>query len=109
MLRTSHQRAVLCRTCPVARVADLVGDSVSILIVRDLLVKPQRFTDLELSLAGVSSRTLTLKLKKLEREGLVARRVNRALGNRADYRLTAKGAAFHKVVDSMRVYGKRYL
>lgn len=109
MLRTSHQRAVLCRSCPVAKVADLVGDSVSILILRDLLVKPRRFTNLELSLAGVSSRTITLKLKKLEREGLVSRHPDFRLGNRVDYRLTKKGAAFQKVVDSMRAYGKKYL
>ena len=109
MLRTSHQRAVLCRSCPVARVADLVGDSVSILILRDLLVKPRRFTDLELSLAGVSSRTLTLKLQKLEREGLVARKSLQKLSNRVDYRLTPKGTAFNGVVESMRKYGKKYL
>ena len=100
---------VLCRSCPVARVADLVGDTVSILIVRDLLQKPRRFTDLELALAGVSSRTLTLKLKKLEKSGLVSRSPSYRLGNRVDYSLTPKGAAFQKVVDAMRRYGKKYL
>ena len=109
MLRTSHQRMVLCRSCPVARVADLVGDSVSILILRDLLLRAHRFTDLELALAGVSSRTLTLKLKKLEREGLVSRRPSYKLGNRVYYRLTKKGAAFNTVIEAMRRYGKRYL
>lgn len=100
---------VLCRSCPIAKVADLVGDSVSIIILRDLLEKPRRFTDLELALAGVSSRTLTLKLKKLEEAGLVSRHQSRRLGNRVDYRPTQKGVAFQKVVDAMRAYGKKYL
>ena len=108
MLRTSHQRMVLCRSCPIARVADVIGDTVSILILRDLLRKSRRFTDLEHSL-GVSSRTITLKLKKLEKDGLVVRRPDFRLGNRVNYRLTKKGAAFQKVVDAMRSYGKRYL
>src|SRR3990167_8212207 len=101
MLRTPHQRRVLCKTCPVARVADLVGDSVILIILRDLLKKPRRFTDLELELAGVSSRTLTLKLKKLEKCGIVSRH--------ADFRLTKKGAAFERVAAAMRAYGKKYL
>ncbi|OHA13606.1 MAG: hypothetical protein A3J10_00935 [Candidatus Sungbacteria bacterium RIFCSPLOWO2_02_FULL_54_10] len=109
MLRTPHQRRVLCKTCPVARVADLVGDSVILIILRDLLKKPRRFTDLELALAGVSSRTLTQKLKKLEQAGLVSRHPTYSLGNRVDYRLTQKGAACRKVIQAMRAYGNRYL
>ncbi len=109
MLRTSHQRVVLCRSCPIAKVADLVGDSVSIIILRDLLKKPRRFNDIELALAGVSSRTITLKLKKLEQCGIVSRHPDYRLGNKVVYRLTQKGAAFQKVADAMRAYGKKYL
>ncbi|OGG54292.1 hypothetical protein A3C20_01665 [Candidatus Kaiserbacteria bacterium RIFCSPHIGHO2_02_FULL_55_25] len=109
MLRTSHQRAVLCRSCPLAKVADLVGDSISLIILRDLLEKPRRFTDLQLALAGVSSRTLTLKLKKLEKCGIVSRHHDFRLGNKVVYRLTKKGAAFKRVAAAMRAYGKKYL
>src|SRR3989338_8633432 len=107
MLRTSHQRKVLCRSCPLAKVADLVGDSISLIILRDLLVKPRRFTELQLALAGVSSRTL--KLKKLEGCGIVSRHPDFRLGNKVVYRLTKKGAAFEKVAAAMRAYGKKYL
>ena len=109
MLRTSHQRMVLCRSCPLAKVADLVGDSISLIILRDLLKKPRRFTGLQLALAGVSSRTLTLKLKKLEKCGIVSRHPDFRLGNKVVYRLTKKGAAFEKVAAAMRAYGKKYL
>lgn len=109
MLRTKRQRRILCRDCPIARVADLVGDSVSILILRDLLKAPRRFTDLELAYQGVSSRTLSQKLKKLEHAGLVERTPDRRLGNRVDYSLTAKGRACAPVIESMRAYGEQYL
>jgi len=109
MLRTARQRRILCRSCPVAQVADLVGDSVSLLIMRDLLVKPQRFGDFELSLQGVSTRTLTKKLKMLEKGGLISRDDRKKHVPRIDYSLTKKGAAFHEVVDAMRAYGKKYL
>lgn len=102
MLRTAEQRKNLCSSCPVARTADLLGDSCTLLIVRDLLSKPRRFGDLEESLSGISSRTLTNKLKRLEQEGLVQHK-------EFEYTLTKKGAAFQGVVEAMRKYGKKYL
>jgi DNA-binding HxlR family transcriptional regulator len=109
MLRTARQRKEICKDCPVARTADLLGDSFSILIVRDLLVKPRRFGDLERSLSGVSSRTLSNKLKMLEEELLIARTEYKTHPPKVEYRLTRKGEAFHGVVDAMRAYGKKYL
>lgn len=108
MLRTTQQRKVLCASCPVARVADLLGDSCSILIVRDLLEHPHRFGELQDSLTGVSSRTLTKKLKFLEHEGLIRRRKT-SRSSSSHYELSKKGEAFSGVVEAMRTYGKKYL
>ena len=109
MLRTAKQRKVICKDCPVAKTADLLGDSFCILIVRDLLVKPRRFGELESSLSGVSSRTVSNKLKMLEEEGLILRKEFRTHPPKVEYALTRKGEAFHGVVDAMRAYGKKYL
>ncbi len=109
MLRTAKQRKDICKDCPVAKTADLLGDSFSILIVRDLLVKPQRYGELETSLSGVSSRTLCNKLKLLEHEGLVTRKEYKTHPPKVEYKLTRKGEAFHGVLDAMRAYGKKYL
>lgn len=109
MLRTAHQRKEICKDCPVAKVADLLGDSCSLLIVRDLLTQPRRFGEFEASLSGVSSRTLSKKLKNLEEEGLITRKEFNTHPPKVEYRLTRKGEAFHGVVDAMRAYGKRYL
>jgi DNA-binding HxlR family transcriptional regulator len=105
-LRTAQQRKDLCKECPVARVADTLGDSCTLLIIRDLLNGPRRYSDLEASLRGISSRTLTNKLAYLTKEGLITKK-NIAL--RAEYRLTKKGAALQNVVNAMRLYGKKYL
>lgn len=82
--------------------ADILGDSCTLLILRDLLDKPRRFSDLETSLSGISSRTLTNKLRSLENEGLIARK-------KFSYTLTKKGTALHDVIEEMRKYGKKYL
>jgi len=108
MLRTASQRRDLCRTCPVARVADIIGDSCSLLIIRDLLESPRRYGELLDSLKGISSRTLTNKLKLLEKEGLVRTKKHRGHAY-PEYALTQRGLALKPVVDSMRAYGKRYL
>ena len=91
--------------CPIGKVVDLLGDSCSILILRDLLEGPKRYSELGTSLSA-SSRTLVKKLKHLEREGLINHKRAEAHGV---YRLTKKGAAFQKVADAMRAYGKKYL
>ncbi len=109
MLRTAQQRKDICADCPVARVADLVGDSCSLLIIRDLMEGAKRYSDLEQSLAGISSRTLSKKLDILEREKMLKRREVRGKPNRVEYSLTPKGRAFQGVVDAMRSYGKKYL
>lgn len=108
MLRTAQQRKTLCRSCPVARVADLLGDSCSLLVLRDLLLKPRRFSDLLKSLSGISTRTLANKLKRLEDEKLVQRK-EFSEPSRVEYMLTKKGAALRDVIEAMRVYGTKYL
>lgn len=109
MLRTRRQRTVLTRSCAIAKVADVIGDPVSILIVRDLLENPKGFTELELSLQGMSSGTICAKLKSLEKAGLVDRVPKPDFYPRVDWCLTKKGRALKPVIDSMRVFGKQYL
>ncbi|MEK7156354.1 MAG: helix-turn-helix domain-containing protein [Patescibacteria group bacterium] len=94
--------------CPISKVVGLFGDSCSILIVRDLLEGPKRYSELECSL-NASSRTLVKKLKLLEHEGLINRKKLSGTSGYGKYQLTKKGAAFQKVADAMRAYGKKYL
>jgi DNA-binding HxlR family transcriptional regulator len=69
------------------------------LIIRDLLRKKMRFSDLERSLTGISSRTLTSKIKCLEKEQVLTK-------EGLYYSMTKKGMKLKKVLDAMSNYGK---
>jgi DNA-binding HxlR family transcriptional regulator len=60
--------------CGLAKALDLVGERWTLLIVRELLFAPRRFSDLLDGLPGVSTAILTERLKRLDNEGLIARR-----------------------------------
>lgn len=109
MFRTKKQQNQLCRACPVAKVANLMGDSITLLIIRDLLSGPKRFGGLVASLAGVSSRTLTKKLRELEVSGIVEREEFNEKPPRVEYFLTPKGRGLKRIETAMRDYSKRYL
>jgi DNA-binding HxlR family transcriptional regulator len=60
--------------CGIARALDLVGERWALLVVRDLILGPKRFTDLRRGLPGIGTNVLAARLKELERGGVVARR-----------------------------------
>lgn len=60
--------------CGVARALDLVGERWALLVIRELVLGPKRFTDLREGLPGIASNVLTDRLRQLERDGVVARR-----------------------------------
>ena len=109
MLRTAKQKKKICSECPFAKTADLIGDSVFLLIVRDLFTGPQRFKNLEKNLVGVSTRTLSQKLKLLEDEGIVSRTEFVGKPPKVEYVLTKKGIGLHDVARAMISFGKKYL
>ena len=60
-------------TCPVCATADIICGKWTILVIRDLADGRTRFCELERSLAGISPRTLSLRLRALEEQGIVER------------------------------------
>ena len=109
MFRTEKQQKKLCASCPFAKTANIIGDSVVLLIIRDLFSGPKRFGDLEAALSGVSTRTLAEKLRMLEEEGLIVREEFIGKPPRVEYTLTKKGAGLKKVSDAMIAYGSKYI
>jgi DNA-binding HxlR family transcriptional regulator len=89
--------------------ARIVSGKWTLLILRDLAAGPCRFTQLERSLAGISPRTLSQRLRALEEEGIIAREVYPEAPPRVEYRLTAKGCDIGPIVDAMRAYGEQWL
>ena len=87
-------------SCPTAKVAALLSDLWTILIIRDLLGSPKRFSELQTSLDGVSSRTLTLKLARLEEYRILDHKGT-------SYQLTANGKKLHSIIAEMNRVGKK--
>ncbi|MHA7888654.1 MULTISPECIES: winged helix-turn-helix transcriptional regulator [Roseicyclus] len=78
-------------TCPVRQVLDGVSDKWSILVMAALHVTPRRFSELRRDIPDVSQKVLTQTLRKLERNGLVDRKVTPTAPPRVDYSLQPLG------------------
>jgi DNA-binding HxlR family transcriptional regulator len=96
-------------SCPVCRTADIVCGKWTLLLVRDLAEGCSRFCELERSLNGISPRTLSLRLRALEEEGIVDRQTYAEVPPRVEYTLTAKGRALIPIIEGMRDYGESWL
>ena len=90
--------------CPVARSLEVIGERWSLLVVRDLLRGPQRFTDLMAYAGGITPKWLSLRLRHLESAGIVER-VARVGRREVRYKLTAKGRDLEPVIASLAVWG----
>jgi len=95
--------------CAVACTAEVIGAKWTAVIVHDLSEGPRRFTQLEHACPGISPRTLSLRLRALEDEGIVERRTYPEVPPRVEYALTEKGRALVPLIEDMRVYGRRWL
>jgi DNA-binding HxlR family transcriptional regulator len=96
-------------SCPVCRTAEVVCGKWTLLVIRDLAEGSSRFCELERSLEGISPRTLSLRLRALEEEGIVERNTYPEVPPRVEYALTKKGEALVPLVEDMRRYGTRWL
>ncbi|MGW7365384.1 winged helix-turn-helix transcriptional regulator [Streptomyces sp. NPDC054841] len=91
--------------CAAARALDAVGDRWTLLIVRELLAGPRRYTDLHADLPGVSTDVLASRLKDMERDGLATRRRLPAPASAFVYELTERGRALLPVVTALADWG----
>ena len=96
-------------SCPVCATADIICGKWTILVIRDLAEGRTRFCELERSLAGISPRTLSLRLRALEDQGIVERHTYPEVPPRVEYSLTTKGRALLPLIEDMRKYGREWL
>lgn len=87
--------------CPVRHVLDRLGDAWSFLVVLHLGGGPQRFNALKRRIDGISQRMLTLTLRKLERDGLVSRRVRPTTPPQVEYDLTKLGRSLGAPINAL--------
>src|SRR5215208_5285708 len=95
--------------CPVARALELVGERWTLLVARELLLGPRRFTDLMAGLPGISANVLASRLKDLDQKGMVARRTLPPPAASAVYELTDHAAGLVSVLAAMADWGMTML
>jgi DNA-binding HxlR family transcriptional regulator len=101
--------AISNASCPVCRTSEIISGKWTLLVIRDLADGSRRFCELERSLEGISPRTLSLRLRGLEEQGIVKRHTYPEVPPRVEYALTEKGKALVPLIEDMRAYGKRWL
>ena len=87
----------------------MISGKWTILVIRDLAGGCSRFCELERSLSGISPRTLSLRLRALEEQGIVRRSTFQEVPPRVEYALTEKGRALAPLIEDMRRYGREWL
>lgn len=95
--------------CGLARALEIVGERWAMLVVRDLVLGPKRFTDLQESLKRIPTSILTARLNELEHSGVVRRRVLPQLDAAVVYELTEYGSELDRIVIELASWGGRSL
>ena len=89
--------------CPrYQRAVEILGKRWTALIVRTLLPRPRRFSDITSTISGLSDRLLSERLKELESCGIVIRQVYAETPVRIEYVLTGKGRELERVVEAIQ-------
>lgn len=95
--------------CPIHNTFDLIGKKFTILILRDMMLYgKKRFNELLVSVEGVNSKTLSLRVREMQRDGLIKRRVYAGMPLRVEYELTEKAENLRPVLEQMGEFSTRY-
>jgi DNA-binding HxlR family transcriptional regulator len=105
---TAHPTAMPQTLCPVARAAAVVGNRWTVLVLRELFANNHRFEEIQAQ-TGATPQMVAARLKALEADGLIERRVYSAHPLRHDYHLTRKGEAFYPALLALRAWGETWL
>jgi DNA-binding HxlR family transcriptional regulator len=91
--------------CAIATALDYIGERWALLIVRELLLGPKRFTDLQDGLRGAGAKVLAQRLRELESSGVVRRRTLSPPASSQVYELTEWGAELDAIVVALGRWG----
>jgi DNA-binding HxlR family transcriptional regulator len=94
--------------CPVATTVSLIGSKWKLLIMRNLLVRPWRFNELQRSLEGISQKVLTDNLRSMESDGIIIRTVYPEVPPRVEYSLSELGESMRPILNTMQDWGNNY-
>ena len=92
----------------IASAMKIIGNKWTALILRDLMVGPKRFCELEKSVGKINPRTLSQRLDDLEEEQIITRQTFAEVPPRCEYSLTKKGQDLLPVLKQMAEWGNKY-
>ncbi len=95
--------------CGFARALEIAGERWALLVIRDLLIGPKRFSDLQRGLPKIPSNVLTARLKELEESGIVRRRAQARPSGGVVYELTEDGRGLEEGVMALGRWGAKHL
>jgi len=94
--------------CPVATTVQLIGNKWKLLIIRNLLASPQRFSELKKGVPGISQKVLAENLRALEKDGIIDREVFAEVPPRVVYSLSDIGDSLRPIISAMADWGNDY-
>lgn len=96
------------KACPVDTTSKIIGKKYTVLLIRNMLSNHKRFNQFLESIEGMNQKILSTRLKEMEREGLVTRKVYAEMPLRVEYFLTEKGRAVKPILDQMASFSLQY-
>jgi DNA-binding HxlR family transcriptional regulator len=96
------------KRCPLDNTSRIIGKEFTLLILRNMMSNQTKFNQFIGSIEGLNPKTLSVKLKEMEKNGLVYRKVYHETPIRIEYYLTEKGKALKSVLDQMAGFSARY-
>ena len=90
--------------CDVATTVSMIGSKWKLLIIRNLILRPWRFNELQRALGGISQKVLTDSLRQMEADGIIMPEVP----PRVEYALSSLGESLNPIIVAMKQWGRRY-
>ena len=91
MVRDFPEPEVFTLNCPTQQILDVIADKWSVIVLYCLAYNPRRYNEIQRRIQGISQKVLTQTLRKLERNGLVERKVLSEVPLSVEYSLTSIG------------------
>lgn len=97
------------KSCPVFNTFNIIGKKFSILILRNMIYDKQtRFNEFLNSIEEINPKTLSIRLKEMEKDGLIRRQVYNETPIRIEYYLTQKGKELQPILEQMALFSVKY-
>ena len=96
------------KACPVDTTSRIIGKKYTVLLIRNMLSNHRRFNQFLESINGMNQKILSARLKEMEKNGLITRKVYDETPPRVEYFLTQKGRAIKPILDQMAAFSLQY-